>query len=139
MTAKPGDPLGGGRAGGRTLVCVESTSLQVRGLCLRCLHKLANLISFVVWQGIEPDNWQRLVDPEFIEADLSPMLNNIWSRGGTHLWWLVGQALLQIDLDELTPVDLRDIRNSDHRAFDFGFASTGTRWWGDICKSCGSS
>jgi len=79
-----------------------------------CLDKLANLMVLLKIATDEIDAWKQLVDKQFLSEEVLTTLKDIPDNAGEYLRWIIKHALDEMKLDDLSPRDLRDIRNSHH-------------------------
>ncbi len=79
-----------------------------------CLDKLANLMVLLNMEANDTDAWKRLVNEHFLNKEVLTTLNDIPDDAGKYLRWIVGHAMEEMKLDDLSPQDLRDIRNTHH-------------------------
>lgn len=79
-----------------------------------CLDKLANLALLLNMETNEIVAWKRLVDKQFLSKEVLAALKGIPDSAGEYLRWIVKHALEEMKLGDLSPQDLRDIRNSQH-------------------------
>jgi len=79
-----------------------------------CLDKLANLMVLLNIGTDEVEAWKRLIDREFLDTEVIPELKDIPNTAGEYLRWIVEHVSEQMKFDDLSPENLRDIRNSHH-------------------------
>lgn len=79
-----------------------------------CLDKLANLMVLLNMEANEIEAWKRLVDEQFLNKEVLTTLKDIPGNAGEYLRWIIKHALEEMKFDDLSPQDLRDIRNSHH-------------------------
>jgi len=79
-----------------------------------CLDKLANLAVLLNMETNEIDAWERLLNEEFLNKEVLFKIKDIPDNAGEYLRWIVKHVLEEIKLSDLSPQDLRDIRNSHH-------------------------
>lgn len=71
----------------------------------------------MVLLNIETDEivaWKRLIEMQFLGTEVLSTLKGIPGSAGEYLRWIVESALEEMRLDNLSPQNLRDIRNSHH-------------------------
>jgi len=79
-----------------------------------CLDKLANLALLLNMETDETEAWKRLLNEQFLNKEVLSKLKDIPDSAGEYLRWIVKHVLEEMKLDNLSPQDLRDIRNSQH-------------------------
>lgn len=96
-------------------LCVNSESpYMAKVFFFSCLDKLANLMVTLRIEKDETEAWRLLMDEEFLRFKVLTSLENITCNIGTYVRYIVEHVLEEMEMDNLTPSDLRDIRNSQH-------------------------
>jgi len=83
-------------------------------LFFSCLDKLANLMLMLDMHTDEVEAWKRLLDATFITNEVLEALQHVPDEAGQYVRSLAEYAAEAMELDELSPDDMRDIRNSHH-------------------------
>lgn len=79
-----------------------------------CLDKLRNIMWLINMEKSENDAWDKLLDEDFLCEEVLEILNDIKGNAGTYLQENVKLAVKEMKLDDISPQDLRDLRNTHH-------------------------
>ncbi len=78
------------------------------------LDKLANIMVLLKLENNEAKAWSKLVDADFICNNVLKLIEEIPNRSGTYFVDLVINVINELKMGDISPQDLRDIRNTNH-------------------------
>lgn len=99
-----------------TLLCILYDSPYIsKVFFFNSLDKFANLMTLVSNKKDETTNWKKIVSTDFLKNEIIPFINNISNKIiGEYLLKIVEDTINKMDENNLSPDDLRIIRNSNH-------------------------
>jgi len=96
------------------LCVVNQFPYTVKMFFFECLDKLSNFMKQIGEASDEFEAWKRLVDVDFLRGELTESIGQIPGAAGEHFRRVVDRAAEELEIDNLSPQDLRDMRNSHH-------------------------
>jgi hypothetical protein len=78
------------------------------------LDKAANIMTILNMGNTDTEAWEKLVDPNFIKKNVLKVIENIPNNAGEYLMELVKSIVVEFETEDIKPVDLRDMRNTNH-------------------------
>lgn len=78
------------------------------------LDKLANIMFLLKIENSESDAWKKIVSKDFLSSEVLETLQNVPNKAGSHLTNIIISAVKELEFCELSPENLRDIRNTHH-------------------------
>lgn len=78
------------------------------------LDKIANIMHLLKIENSEFDAWKKIVNKDFLSFDVLETLHKVPNNAGEHLINIVTSVVKELEYSELSPEDLRDIRNTHH-------------------------
>lgn len=79
-----------------------------------CLDKLANIMWLTNMEKSEPDAWNKLLDEKFLCGEVLDIFKCIEGNAGAYMQDTIKLAIREMKLDNISPQDLRDLRNTHH-------------------------
>ncbi|HML04422.1 MAG TPA: hypothetical protein VK426_01480 [Methanobacterium sp.] len=78
------------------------------------LDKLANIMNLLKIDNSETDAWKKIVNKDFLSSEVFETLQKVPNKSGEHLTNIITSVIEELEYSELSPEDLRDIRNTHH-------------------------
>ncbi|HEX3013430.1 MAG TPA: hypothetical protein VHO92_04040 [Methanobacterium sp.] len=78
------------------------------------LDKLANIMHLLKIENSEVDAWKKIVNKDFLSSEVLETLQKVPNKAGEHLTNIITSVVKELEYCELSPEDLRDIRNTHH-------------------------
>lgn len=78
-----------------------------------CLDKLANFSVMIGADSDETQAWKQLLDVSFLEGTRD-VLKAVPDYAGDYLRWIVEHTTEEMRVEKISPLDLRDLRNTHH-------------------------
>lgn len=78
------------------------------------LDKLANIMTLLNNSSKDTEEWDELVSKEFICNNVLKIVQTVPNKAGEYLVNIVKFVVKELEYAELNPIDLRDMRNTNH-------------------------
>jgi hypothetical protein len=78
------------------------------------LDKMANIMYLLKIENSEAEAWKKIVNKDFLSSEVLKTLQKVPNKAGEHLANIITSAIEKLEYCELSPEDLRDVRNTHH-------------------------
>ncbi|WP_321423341.1 hypothetical protein [uncultured Methanobacterium sp.] len=78
------------------------------------LDKLSNILYLLKIENSEVNSWKKLVNKDFLTFKVLKTIQTVPNKAGEHLTNIVTSTVEELEYSELTPEDLRVMRNTHH-------------------------